>query len=306
MIAAVAPAAARAVSPAAEALFEEGKRLMAAGNTAEACQRFAESNALEPSSGKLLNLALCHEREQKTATAWAEYRAAARLARNEAREDRAATAVEKAAALEPKLARVTATAADPAPGLTIVIEQGSFDAGGLGVAVPIDPGTHQVRASAPGYRAWTGTLEIAEGEQKTFDIPALTEEPKPSPHVDAPVAVVASAPARASRPRFSSFEIYTGVGGAAVAIAATAVYAVAYAKFDAARAACNSGSGCTTAEHDSRVTTIQNWEYVAVGGWIAGGGLLLASGLHWLYARSTPVTITIAPSDRAVFVAGQF
>src|SRR5262249_18506399 len=78
-----------AVSPAAEAMFQEGKRLLSEGQTAEACARFASSFAIEASSGTLLNLALCHETQGKTATAWAEYRAAARLARSQGRDDRA-------------------------------------------------------------------------------------------------------------------------------------------------------------------------------------------------------------------------
>src|SRR5215471_2500246 len=76
-----APSIAWAVSPAAEALFQEGRRLLSEGQTDEACARFAGSFAIEASSGTLLNLASCHEKQDKTATAWAEYRAAARLAR---------------------------------------------------------------------------------------------------------------------------------------------------------------------------------------------------------------------------------
>jgi hypothetical protein len=170
-----------AVSPAAEALFEEGRRLMAAGNTAEACARFAESYALEASSGKLLNLALCHETEGKTATAWAEYRATARLARNEGREDRATTADQKVAALEPKLARLTTLAAKPVPGLKIASEDGWLGEGGLGLAVPIDPGVHRVTATAPGYRAWTASVEVQPNEQRALEIPPLAEEPKLAP-----------------------------------------------------------------------------------------------------------------------------
>ena len=94
------PVTAVAVSPAAEALFQEGRRLMAAGKTAEACARFAESYTQEASSGTLLNLALCHQKEGKTATAWTEYRNAARLARSQGREDRANAAEEKVAARE--------------------------------------------------------------------------------------------------------------------------------------------------------------------------------------------------------------
>src|SRR5262249_40279093 len=104
---------------------------MAEGSTAEACGRFAESYALEASSGKLRTWAPGPEPLGKAGTAWAESRAAARLARNEARADRAAAADGKAAALEPQLPRLTTVAAAPVPGLKVLTEAGELDAGGL-------------------------------------------------------------------------------------------------------------------------------------------------------------------------------
>src|ERR1700678_3583891 len=65
---------------AAEALFDEGKALMAAGNYASACPKFAESNRLDEGIGTSLWLADCFEKNGQTASAWAEFRAAAALA----------------------------------------------------------------------------------------------------------------------------------------------------------------------------------------------------------------------------------
>src|SRR6188508_1232334 len=62
---------------AAEALFIEGRRLVAEGKTAEGCAKFAESQALDPGVGTLLNLARCYERIGRTASAWTTYREAA-------------------------------------------------------------------------------------------------------------------------------------------------------------------------------------------------------------------------------------
>src|SRR6266699_3327978 len=76
-------------SPAAEALFREGRQLLKEAQVDEACLKLAESYSQEPASGTLLNLARCHEIQGKIATAWAEYAAAARLSRTQGREDRA-------------------------------------------------------------------------------------------------------------------------------------------------------------------------------------------------------------------------
>jgi hypothetical protein len=168
---------ASAVSPAADAAFQEGRRLLAAGQTDEACVKFGESFALDASSGTLMNLALCHEKQEKLATAWSEYLDAARLAREQGRPDRAEVANVKASLIEPRVPKLTPTAPHPLPGLRVEIDQRTFGEGAPDVAVPIDPGSHQLTASAPGHLPWTMTFEIKAGEARRVEIPAL--DPKP-------------------------------------------------------------------------------------------------------------------------------
>src|SRR5271166_3476943 len=85
----------------AEALFRSARELMAAGKYAEACPKLAESNRIDPKLGTLMNLALCHEKAGKTASAWAEYVQAGEIAQRTGQKERAQVARDKAQALEP-------------------------------------------------------------------------------------------------------------------------------------------------------------------------------------------------------------
>jgi hypothetical protein len=290
---------ARAASPAEEP-FQEGRRLLAEGQTDEACLRFAESYGMVASSGTLLNLAQCHQTQGKTATAWNEYRAAARLARNQGRGDRAAVADEKAAALEPSLARVSITAVEAISGLRVATEAGPLGEGGLTVDVPIDPGTHKVTATAPGYLQWTATLQVKEAEQLSLEIPKL----EPQPVLPALARLVEAR--SASDDRRSSVGIYLGVGGGVLLATGTAFWSVAYAKLQSAKDSC--AQGCSRADRDGRVSDIQTLKGIAVGTWIAGGALVAASGAYFVLhkGKATTTTVALDPSHAGLLIGGTF
>src|SRR5580704_9991472 len=98
-------ASAQADKAAADAAFAAAKRLAAAGKLAEACPKFEVSYNEDPQVGSLLNLADCHERTGKLATARAEFHSAIELAhlRKDAREGYAGT---RAAALDGRVAHL--------------------------------------------------------------------------------------------------------------------------------------------------------------------------------------------------------
>src|SRR5439155_24289020 len=91
----------------AQALFDDGVKLMADGKNADACPKLAESQRLDPSLGTLLRLATCYERVGKTASAWALYGEAIAAAKSANQPAREKYASEHAAALASKLCKLT-------------------------------------------------------------------------------------------------------------------------------------------------------------------------------------------------------
>jgi hypothetical protein len=177
------PDAAAQDKASAEALFQEGKRLMAEGKNEQACPKFVESQKQDPSPGTLLNLGRCHEAIGKTASAWAEYKEAASMARTMNRAEQEAAANERAVAIEPKLSRlkIEPPAVD-VPGLTVKRSGVNVGVGSLSIPIPVDPGEHTIEASAPGYKTWTTKITVGpNGDQKMVLIGALEKGPAPPP-----------------------------------------------------------------------------------------------------------------------------
>jgi hypothetical protein len=176
-------------SAAAEALFQQGRALLAEGKTAEACERFAGSQRLEAKLGTLLNLALCHETLGLHATAWAEFTSAATIAGRDGQAERQAFAREHIATLQAKLSTLTVQLATPSPGASVTLDGQPFPA--IGSPLPVDPGKHEVAVAAPGKQTWRRTVEVKSDRQAhEVVVPALTDEGA----APAPPSVPASAP----------------------------------------------------------------------------------------------------------------
>jgi len=161
----------------AETLFEEAKKLMGTSDYVDACPKLAESYRLDPGTGTLTALALCHEQLGHTATAWAEFIDVATESQRAGRPDREKFARKHLAALEPHLSRLTITVAPETAGLPDVqIHRDRVVVGSAawGVSAPVDPGEHIVEATAPGHLSWSTRVRIArDGDKQSVAVPPL-------------------------------------------------------------------------------------------------------------------------------------
>jgi hypothetical protein len=158
----------------AEGLFNDGKRLLDAGQVSAACGKFSESQNLDPAPGTLFFLATCHEKEGKLASAWGEYLEVAPQYARVGKAEKEQLCKDRAAALEPKLSRLTLNMADKPQGLTLTIDGKSLGEGLLGTPLPLDPGVHTLVVSAPGKKSAEQKITVAPSAGTTkVDIPAL-------------------------------------------------------------------------------------------------------------------------------------
>lgn len=176
----------------AERLFREGRALLEAGDTAPACQKFAESEALDPALGTLLNLAECEARLGRTASAWAHFRELAEKARRAEQTDRQTYAERRASELEGRLTYARLRFPAGAVVDLVLVDGQPLGAASYSTALPLDPGPHRVEVRV-GSDRYVMTFELpAQPGQVPIDL-MLDEEhrvggaPKPPGDDDAPL-----------------------------------------------------------------------------------------------------------------------
>lgn len=221
---------------AAEALFEQGRQLMQAGEYAEACEKFAASNATDESVGALLNLGECQTRVGRTASAWGSFRQAAALAQRQRDRKRAALAEKHAKTLEKQLSYllVAIAAGDRSPGLVIARDGSEVPEALWNQRIPVDPGSYTITARAPGRQSWSTQIEIkprdAGGSEETrVPVPALAaaaETPEPGaaaePEPASPGVTAPAGPARDDAPGGMGTGRQLAIGSGALGVAGIA------------------------------------------------------------------------------------
>jgi hypothetical protein len=262
---------------AAEALFNEGRSLVAKGKYGEACPKFAESQRLDPASGTLMNLGDCYEKIGMFASAWATYREAVSEANRVGNKQRERDAKVLADRVEPKLSRllVKVPEAHVVPGLQIKRDDLLVDRAQWGTYIPIDPGDHRVLVEAPGYAPWSAHLAIAEAARRDIEVPRLEALPEPPPQED-----------RGKSQRTLGF-VVGGVGIAALAAGGVVGLTAMSLRSEAKDLGC-SEVDCATSEAMEKNDSALGRANVSTVLFIAGGVVTAAGAILLLTAPSGP------------------
>jgi hypothetical protein len=306
---------------AAQALFEQGKKLMAAGKQTEACPKFAESQRLDPGVGTLLNLAACYEASGRYASAWSTFLEGESAARADNNAGAARVARSRADALASKLSKLTISVTQPdIPGLEVRRDDTVVGQAQWQLPIPADPGVHHISASAPGRKPWQTEVEL-KGTAATMEIsvPDLVVDQTAAtpPAATPPTAVVtpsaALAPAQSSPARSSfgaqrALATSAGVIGVAGVTLGTIFGLKSKAKHDEADSHCD-GSSCSDTDGVQLRSQAISAGNLSTATFVVGAVGLAGGALLWFTAspaKQEQPTAQVGLGFGRLLVSGRF
>ena len=315
------PARAQGEAAAAEQLYKEGKALAKKGNFEEACPKFEASYKLDKGLGTLVNLADCHERVGKIASAWAEWAEAVDLA-NRLGDDREKFAKKRRDKLEPKLPKLKVDVANPVGSLSVYRGDTVIVEAAYGTALAVDPGEVEVsvRRGDKVLKTETVTTKEAETSSISFDLAAIDKEFPEEKAAPPPTIAPTAPPPKAAPPPPSSQKtigyVVGGVGVAALLTAGVLEYVALNKKSKADEPDQCLNNYCSPNGFDSidsakKFATIGQW--VGIGGVLltaVGATLVLTAPAQQEMAkqaappRRTAVSPWVGPTGGGLFVSG--
>src|ERR1700729_807553 len=162
----------------ADAMFNEGLKLLRAGKFADACPKLAESERIDPAVGTALYLGECYERIQKLASAQVMFQEGYDLARRRG-DARASVAKDHHDKIVPSTLTITIAPNAQIPGMQITRDGTIISQVEIGVPLPADGGAHTIAVSAPGKKSWTAEVDVPiEKGSAALTIPPLVDDAK--------------------------------------------------------------------------------------------------------------------------------
>lgn len=312
----LARAGSAADSAAAQALFDQAKKLLKEGKAAEACPKLEESQRLDPGSGTLINLARCYEQTDRVASAWNKYLEAAAAAAASGNLQREKEARARAATLRPSVSELVIEVSPEAKavsGLEITRDGELVGAAQWGVALPTDAGEHRVTASAPGRETWQSVVVVkGPGGKFAVTVPVLAQPgasapvaPVPTGEPAAPIdtAPVASKGGGLGTPRTIAL-VAGGVGVAGVVVGS--IFGLkSKSDHDEAEKYCD-GNQCTDARGVTAGDSAHSAGNVSTIAMIVGGVGLAAGVTLWFTAPKASTTAALSVAPGSVQLRGSF
>jgi hypothetical protein len=208
---------------AARQLFSEAEALRARGEWAEAATKLRQVVAIKETPGVRFHLAYCEEQLGQLVLADTDYRRAEALIREGARAPDVENLLGPAQkALAERLPTVQIRVPSPPPNTRVHLDGNDVAESALGVAMPLDPGTHTVIVEAPERERFLLEFKLAEGEDRVVEAMLRSPHDASAPLATDPYAGVPTIRLAPAPSRFGAREI-TVIGESTVALAGAVV-----------------------------------------------------------------------------------
>jgi len=266
----------------AEQLYVAGAADMAAGKYDRACPKFEQARAKVPEHVRTgMTLAQCYESWGRPGSAFEELQRVRPLAVRQKKTDKVVAIDKQLAGLEQQASKLSIHV--PAEikalvDLSIMRDGKIVPPAQWDMAVPIDPGTYRINATATGKDAWTTSVDVKE-PGKTIAVivspPSWVSVEQTPPLNDG----VSQPSVPSSKMRVMGF-VGVGLGAAGIAVGGI-LGGLAISKNKEGAAYCNAQNACQQAGYDLRLDAYNmgNGSTAAViaGAAFLGGGILLVS-----------------------------
>jgi hypothetical protein len=302
---------------AADALFQEGRQHVEAGDYAIGCQKFAASYKLDPASSTLLNLADCHQQAGQTATAYERFQEALALAKKLGRADREKVARERLEALEPKLTKVDLKILEKGE-VTLTRDGVPMSRQEAATPVRVDPGPHTFFVTANGKKPFSSTVNATEeGKTYTITVPVLPNEgDEPVPAVGAGLAKKPTGGEKPEEPSPGSGRRTTGIviGSVGLVMAGVGAYfgVRTFSSWSTSKSHCND-KDCdregVDAASDAKTSGFISTIGLAAGGAVFATGLVLyltAPGKPEKTTKKATLVPNVGPGGLGLSLSGSF
>jgi hypothetical protein len=264
----------------AKDLFDKGVKLMDEGKCDEkpadikkckqALDSFKRAYEITGALGALRNLAYVEKGLGMTASAARDFREVARRAPLDPKPERrkwADFAKAEADALEPRVPHLIVKVIDKAPNTKITLDGALLNEAGWNTPLPLDPGSHSIRAEAPGRLPFETVASLAENQDKAITV-VLEVDAKPVETTKGSSKVLPI--------------VVTAVGIVGVGVG----LGLGYASMKKRDSACDAQKLCDPDGLESG-RSLANTSTIVTG---VGAGLLVVGVVWWALTPSSPPT----------------
>jgi hypothetical protein len=200
--------------------------------------------------------------------------------------DAQAAAADEQTALAPRVPTLKVTVDGGADDVEVTLDGAPFPAARIGIASPINPGSHTLEAKSASAAADPVTVTVAEGAKETATL-VMKSVASTEPLAGAPPAPEAP-PAVAPESSHTGLRVagWIGVGIGVVGLAAGTIFVIKnHADRNDANALCGT-SGCPESKRSQIGSFDHSADQAATGSWISYGvgaaGLIAGAAMLWI------------------------